>query len=71
MVFNKADLLSEDQAASLRVTYPDCLIVSSLSGDGLDTLRICTGYRICKIHVLHDFRAAEFRYLDCFHETTL
>ena len=39
MVFNKADLLSEDQAASLRVTYPDCLIVSSLHGDGLDTLR--------------------------------
>jgi GTP-binding protein HflX len=39
MVFNKSDLLSEDQAASLRVTYPDCLIVSSLDGDGLDTLR--------------------------------
>ena len=39
MVFNKADLLNEDQAAILRVSYPDCMIVSALSGEGLEALR--------------------------------
>ncbi len=39
MVFNKADQLSEDQAASLRISHPGALIVSALSGDGIDELR--------------------------------
>mgnify|MGYP001183721630 CR=1 FL=1 len=39
MIFNKADKLTDDQAAELRVNHPDCLLVSALSGDGLGTLR--------------------------------
>jgi GTP-binding protein HflX len=38
LVFNKADLLSEDQAAGLRARYPDSFIVSAQSGRGLDAL---------------------------------
>ncbi len=39
MLFNKADRLTEDQAASLRINHPDALIVSALTGDGMDELR--------------------------------
>ena len=39
MVFNKADRLTEDQAASLRINHPGALIVSALTGDGMDELR--------------------------------
>ena len=39
MVFNKADRLSEEAAAALRVEFPDCLVVSALTKQGLDRLR--------------------------------
>jgi GTP-binding protein HflX len=39
MVFNKADRLSEEAAAALRVEFPDCLVVSALTKVGLDVLR--------------------------------
>ena len=39
MVFNKADRISEDGAAALRVEFPDCLVVSALDQSGLDALR--------------------------------
>ena len=39
MVFNKADRLSPDDEAALRVEFPDCLVASALKGSGLDRLR--------------------------------
>src|SRR5260221_9996741 len=39
MVFNKADLLSPDALAILRVEFPDSLQVSGKDGSGLDELR--------------------------------
>jgi GTP-binding protein HflX len=39
MVFNKADRLSDDARAVLRVEFPDCLVVSALQNTGLDELR--------------------------------
>jgi GTP-binding protein HflX len=39
MVFNKADRLSDEQAAALRVEFPDSLLVSALAGQGLAGLR--------------------------------
>ncbi len=39
MVFNKSDLLTDDEMAVLRVEFPDCVFVSALRGDGLDALR--------------------------------
>ena len=39
MVFNKADRLSDDDEALLRVEFPDAVIVSSTTGAGLDGLR--------------------------------
>jgi len=39
MVFNKCDLLSDDQIAALKVDFPDCLVVSAVSGLGMATLR--------------------------------
>ena len=39
MVFNKADQLSEDALAVLRVEFPDCMVLSALTGAGLDELR--------------------------------
>ena len=39
MVFNKADQLDEDAAATLRVEFPDGLLVSALDGEGLPALR--------------------------------
>jgi GTP-binding protein HflX len=39
MVFNKADRLDDDAAAVLRVEFPDCMLVSALTGAGLPELR--------------------------------
>ncbi|HEY6196542.1 MAG TPA: GTPase HflX, partial [Candidatus Eisenbacteria bacterium] len=39
MVFNKADRLSDDALAAVRVEFPGCLVVSALEGTGLDELR--------------------------------
>jgi GTP-binding protein HflX len=39
MVFNKADRLSDDARAVLRVEFPDCRVVSALEHTGLDELR--------------------------------
>ncbi len=39
MVFNKCDLLNEDQVAALRVEFPDCIVASALDGTGLAALR--------------------------------
>jgi GTP-binding protein HflX len=39
MVFNKSDRLSEDAQATLRVEFPDCVLVSALKNVGLDALR--------------------------------
>ncbi len=39
MVFNKADRLSDDELSVLRVEFPDCIVLSALTGAGLDPLR--------------------------------
>jgi GTP-binding protein HflX len=39
MVFNKADRLSDDALAMLRVEFPDCVVVSALQNVGIDALR--------------------------------
>lgn len=39
MVFNKCDRLTDDQAAALRVEFPDSRVVSAITGEGLDSLR--------------------------------
>ena len=39
MVFNKSDRCSDEATASLRVEFPDCLVVSALTGESLDALR--------------------------------
>ena len=39
MVFNKSDRLSDDALATLRVEFPDCVLVSALENVGLDGLR--------------------------------
>ncbi len=39
MVFNKADRLSDEEQSVLRVEFPDCTVVSALTGAGLDALR--------------------------------
>ncbi len=39
MVFNKADRLSDDALAAVRVEFPGCVVVSALEGTGLDALR--------------------------------
>lgn len=39
MVFNKSDRLSDDAQATLRVEFPDCVLVSALTNAGLDGLR--------------------------------
>src|SRR5439155_17175934 len=39
MVFNKSDRLSDVALATLRVEFPDCLVVSALKQVGLDGLR--------------------------------
>ncbi len=39
MVFNKCDRLTDDQAAALRVEFPDSRVVSAITGEGLDALR--------------------------------
>ena len=38
LVFNKSDLLAAPIAAALASTFPDALLVSTTTGDGLDTL---------------------------------
>jgi GTP-binding protein HflX len=39
MVFNKSDRLSDEAQATLRVEFPDCLLVSALHDVGLDRVR--------------------------------
>jgi GTP-binding protein HflX len=39
MVFNKSDRLSDEAQATLRVEFPDCVLVSALHDVGLDRLR--------------------------------
>ena len=39
MVFNKADLLSDDQILALRAEFPDAVVVSATTGDGVEALR--------------------------------
>ncbi len=39
MVFNKADRLSDEELSVLRVEFPDCIVLSALTGAGLDPLR--------------------------------
>jgi len=39
MVFNKSDRCSDEATAALRVEFPDCLVVSALTGESLDALR--------------------------------
>ncbi len=39
LVLNKSDLLSEDERAEVLLRHPDAVLVSALSGDGLDELR--------------------------------
>ncbi len=39
MVFNKSDRMSDDALATLRVEFPDCMVVSALENVGLDVLR--------------------------------
>jgi len=39
MVFNKSDRLSDEAQATLRVEFPDCVLVSALHDVGLDGLR--------------------------------
>ena len=37
-VFNKCDLLDDGQREALRIAYPDAVLVSAATGDGLDAL---------------------------------
>jgi len=39
MLFNKSDRLSPEDVSALRVEFPDCVVVSALSKDGLHALR--------------------------------
>jgi GTP-binding protein HflX len=39
MVFNKCDRLDPDEAAALKVEFPDCHVVSARTGEGLAALR--------------------------------
>jgi len=39
MVFNKCDALDPEEAAALRIEYPDCHVVSARTGEGLARLR--------------------------------
>lgn len=39
MVFNKCDRLDPDEAAALRIEFPDCHVVSAITGEGLEALR--------------------------------
>ena len=39
MVFNKSDRCLDEATAALRVEFPDCLVVSALTGESLDALR--------------------------------
>ncbi len=38
LVFNKCDLLNEDDLATLKMHYPDAQFVSAITGDGIDDL---------------------------------
>ncbi|MDO5116934.1 MAG: GTPase HflX [Eggerthellaceae bacterium] len=38
VVFNKCDLLDEDEMAKMRALYPEALFVSAMTGEGIDTL---------------------------------
>jgi len=39
LVFNKVDLLDEDERSELRLRHPEAVLVSGVSGEGLDGLR--------------------------------
>jgi len=39
LIFNKIDQIDKDEREGLRVTYPDAVFVSGLTGDGLDRMR--------------------------------
>ncbi len=56
LVFNKIDLLDEQQRGELRLHHPDAILVSGSSGEGLDVLgeRIEQEFRrtLCPVELL-------------------